>query len=155
MMIHSLAFALASYVPLSVAVPRDTACHASNSISWTNCSIFGYNDTLYTVKPQCGYFTVPADYQNCAAGSVNLAVVRRPAVVEPRLGTLFFVAGTSTCTPTPPLSEGIARLTIKCSGGPGSSGIETVLEDNTALRNTVGTYNRPYPLERQLNQLHL
>ena len=139
MMVHPLAFVLACYVPLSMAVPaRNTACHTSKSISWTNCRIFGYNDTLDTVKPQCGYFTVPADYNNCAAGSVNLAVARRPAVVKPRLGTLFFNPGNvHTYVAT---FKDTAMLTIKRSGGPGGSGTETVLNEVADFHNTLGTY---------------
>lgn len=94
MLVHPLIFALAYYMPLSVAFPpQGSTCHISKSISWTSCSIFGYNDTLGAVQPQCGYFTVPADYRNCAAGSVNLAVIRRPATVKPKLGTLFVNPG--------------------------------------------------------------
>ena len=94
MSVLSLAFLLAHYASRSTAYPATgPTCHLSKSITWDGCNIFGYNDTLDAVKPQCGYVTVPADYKNCAAGSVNFAVVRRPATVEPRLGTLFVNPG--------------------------------------------------------------
>jgi hypothetical protein len=94
MLVYPLAFTLAYYAPHSLALPAwGSTCHVGKSISWTSCGIFGYNDTLDAVKPQCGYFTVPADYKNCGAGSVNLAVVRRPATVKPKLGTLFVNPG--------------------------------------------------------------
>ena len=95
MLPHPLVFfSLAYYVSLSTASPTPSGtCHLSKSISWGGCGIFGYNDTLDAVKPQCGYITVPADYKNCAAGSVNLAVARRPATVKPTLGTIFVNPG--------------------------------------------------------------
>ena len=150
MLAHPLAFVLAFYLPLSIAVPARDTCHISKSISWTNCRIFGYNDTLETVKPQCGYFTVPTDYKNCAAGSVKLAVVRRPAVVKPRLGTLFFNPGNvHTC---------VATFQRHCE------------VDHQILRRARRLWNRNYSrrgrrlpqyswyvysLECQLNRLHL
>jgi len=94
MLSHSLAFVLAYYVFISTAVPTPgTTCYLSKSIYWRDCDIFGYNDTLDAVKPQCGYVTVPADYKNCAAGLVNLAVARRPAITKPKLGTIFVNPG--------------------------------------------------------------
>ena len=93
MLSHSLAFVLAYYVFISTAVPTPgTTCYLSKSIYWRDCDIFGYN-TLDAVKPQCGYFTVPADYKNWAVGSVNLAVVRRPATAKPKLGTILVNPG--------------------------------------------------------------
>ena len=94
MSIHPLVLLLAYCVSLSTAFPTPSStCHLSKSISWGGCGIFSYNDTLDAVKPQCGYVTVPADYKNCAAGSVNLAVARRPATVKPKLGTIFVNPG--------------------------------------------------------------
>ncbi|KAG8725890.1 hypothetical protein FRC12_023913 [Ceratobasidium sp. 428] len=57
-------------------------------------------------KASCGVFEVPLDYANPAAGRVSLAVARYPAKRSKR-GTLFFNPG-----------------------GPGSSGIDMILDKN-------------------------
>lgn len=98
MLLSVAAFTLISIALASASHPGITKCDVGSSIPWQSCSIFRYNDTLDAVKPQCGYFTVPADYKNCSAGTVRLAVARRPANVKPRLGTLFVNPG-SFCSP--------------------------------------------------------
>lgn len=113
------------------------SCHLASSVSWQNCSIFGYIDTSDAVKPQCAYYTVPLDYHNCTAGTVNLAVVKRPASVQPKLGTLFVNPGK--------VSRGVGyhypaltpRIDIK--GGPGGAGTDYVLTAHPELGTTAGT----------------
>lgn len=146
-------------IPAALAVPTAevASCHhLASSVSWQNCSIFGYNDTNDTVKPQCAYYTVPADYHNCAAGNVNLAVVKRPATVKPKLGTLFVNPGEATIFVGLPVSGAHSFYRI-FEGGPGGSGTAYVLTDHPELGNITGSSRsmvRQSQKHSQLNAPH-
>lgn len=120
MVLGALAAGVA-YAGLALASP--SSCAIGKSISWQNCTIFGYDDSSDLIKPQCGFFTVPADYKHCSAGTVSLAVVKRPATASPRLGTLFVNPGGFS------LYYRILKqlMLMTRAGGPGQPGTQFVL----------------------------
>ncbi|KAL8812216.1 MAG: hypothetical protein Q9223_001539 [Gallowayella weberi] len=87
-----LLFLLALHLPKFVeAIPvapraRDDLSQQSG-IRWTNCSA--------SDKPgiQCGFISVPLDYENNEVGVVELGMVRLSLPRPARLGTLFFNPG--------------------------------------------------------------
>ena len=69
-------------------------CHKGNlpsawrpTIRWSNCS----SDD--PVGIQCGFITVPLDYEHREHGTLELGMVRLSSTQSPRLGTLFYNPG--------------------------------------------------------------
>lgn len=62
----------------------------AQGINWTECT-----DDSGKLVPnhECGRFEVPLDWHNETAGKASLAVVRRRAATQPRLGAIFFNPG--------------------------------------------------------------
>jgi len=61
-------------------------------LTWGNCTDFGVADPDPNLS--CGYYEVPMDYFDSAAGKARLAVVKYQATVPNKKGTLFMNPGT-------------------------------------------------------------
>ncbi|KAH7329759.1 Alpha/Beta hydrolase protein [Rhizoctonia solani] len=107
-----LAVAQASAIPPSDGHHRYAL--RNNNLKWTNCSLDKYPGR------ECTRFEVPLDWHDDTAGKASLAVIRYPAIKEPKLGTLFMNPG-----------------------GPGSSGVEGVQSSlgDSLMRSSGGQYD--------------
>ena len=75
----------------------------STDLTWGNCTDFGVVDPNPNLS--CGYYEVPMDYFDSAAGKARLAVVKYQATVPNKKGTLFANPGTiTTCGGPDPIS---------------------------------------------------
>lgn len=95
-------------VSLSFVVSADQACrdpYANQTIEWVACA------TTDQPTLQCGIIEVPVDYTALSAGGFDLAVVRVPAIGSSPRGSIL----------TNP-------------GGPGISGIESVVSGGSILQ---------------------
>jgi pimeloyl-ACP methyl ester carboxylesterase len=85
---------------------RTVAEYESQSISWGSCADFDAPEGSTTDGFECGFLRVPLDYDDLDAGSVRVAVNRRPARSDDRLGAL-----------------------VVNPGGPGGSGVDFAFFD--------------------------
>jgi len=60
-------------------------------LTWGNCTDFGVEDPDPNLS--CGYYDVPMDYFDSAAGKARLAVAKYQATVPNKKGTLFVNPG--------------------------------------------------------------
>ncbi|CAE6451037.1 unnamed protein product [Rhizoctonia solani] len=114
-LLTSLSFSTAIHarvIPLSNGYHRYTA--RNNNLEWKNCSQDGFPGR------ECTRFEVPLDWHNDEVGKASLAVIRYPAIKEPKLGTLFMNPG-----------------------GPGGSGVETVqgADGDVIMQHSGGNYD--------------
>ncbi|CAE6506642.1 unnamed protein product [Rhizoctonia solani] len=97
-------------------LPNGYHQHASrkNNLEWKNCSIDGFPGR------ECTRFEVPLDWHNDKPGKALLAMIRYPAVKQPKLGTLFMNPG-----------------------GPGGSGVGTVQgpDGDVIMQHSGGNYD--------------
>jgi hypothetical protein len=77
--------AVVSADPFALPSDFDRFAPISEGITWKPCGKHNAG--------QCGRFEVPLDYDNLSAGKASLAVMRYPAINEPKLGTLFINPG--------------------------------------------------------------
>lgn len=79
----------------STPVGASTGPHLGGPVSWQpSCEPFvtDYDDNSHPAA-ECGLYVVPRDYHDPSAGTFTLAVARRNATVQPRLGTIFVNPG--------------------------------------------------------------
>ncbi|CAE6456295.1 unnamed protein product [Rhizoctonia solani] len=86
----------------------------NNNLDWKNCSIDGFPGR------ECTRFEVPLDWHNDQVGKASLAMIRYPAIKQPKLGTLFMNPG-----------------------GPGGSGVGTVQgpDGDIIMQHSGGNYD--------------
>jgi len=65
----------------------------NTDLTWGNCTIFNVTDVANPYL-SCGYYQVPMDYFDPAAGKARLAVIKYGATVPDKKGTLFVNPGT-------------------------------------------------------------
>ena len=63
----------------------------NKDLTWGNCTEFGVEDPDPNLS--CGYYEVPMDYFDPAAGKALLAVAKYQATVPNKKGTLFVNPG--------------------------------------------------------------
>ncbi|KAF3034363.1 hypothetical protein E8E11_001306 [Didymella keratinophila] len=111
MRFHYSAAALALLTSASLAEECPAGYAKSKGLTWTNCPV------AKNPKLQCATIMVPKDWKDPASMEMKLRLVRHPAASENALGD---------------------RSVIINPGGPGASGIETVIDGGSMYQGVIG-----------------